>query len=119
MANGAVTTGVLDSNAGVAATDAASVVVLEHCTLGSNIGAGYGVVAHNNSGSLTLRHCTVADAGMLINVATTIGHCAFTGANNYASAIAAGGTPTATVRASVSAAANAGNMTETVVGLIS
>ena len=34
-------------------------------------------------------------------------------------AIAAGGTPTATVRASVAAAANAGNMTETVVALIS
>ena len=120
LANGAVTTGVLDSNAGVATADAASVVVLERCTLGSNISPGYGVVAHNNAGSLTLRHCRVAsDAGMLINVATTIEHCTFTGANSYASAIAAGGTPTATVRASVSAAANAGNMTETVVGLIS
>ena len=51
---------------------------------------------------------------MLINVATTIEHCTFTGANNYASAIAAGGTPTATVRASGSAAANAGNMTEAI-----
>ena len=58
-------------------------------------------------------------AGMLTNVATAIEHCTFTGANNYASSIAAGGTPTVTVRASVAAAANAGNMTETVVALIS
>ncbi len=120
LANGAITTGVLDSNAGVAATDAASVVEIENCVLGSNIAAGYGIVAHNNSGSLSVRRSRIAsDAGMLINVATAIEHCTFTGANNYASAIAAGGTPTATVRLSVSAAANAGNMTETVVGAIS
>ena len=120
LANGAVTTGVLDSNAAVAATDAASVVKIERCVLGSNISGGYGIVAHNNSGSLSVRHSRIAsDAGMLINVATAIEHCTFTGANAYASAIAAGGTPTATVRLSVAAAANAGNMTETVVAAIS
>ena len=120
IANAAVLTGVLDSNAGVAATDAASVVSLERCTIGANVGPGYGIVAHNNSGSLSVRHCRVAsDAGMMINVATAIEHCTFTGANAYALAIAAGGTPTATVRLSVAAAANAGNMTETVVAAIS
>ena len=120
IANAAITIGVLDSNAAVAATDAAAVVSLERCSIGSNISGGYGIVAHNNSGSLTVRDCTVAtDCGMMINVATTIEHSTFTGANAYALAIAAGGTPTATVRLSVAAAANAGNMTETVVAAIS
>ena len=120
IANAALTTGVLDSNAGVAATDAASVVVAENCTFGDNITPGYGVVAHNNSGSQTFRMCTFAtDTGMLSNAATTLEHCAFTGANSYFTSIAAGGTPTVTVRASVSEAANAGNNTETVKALIS
>lgn len=122
VANAAVLQGVLDSNAAVAATDAASTVILTRCMLGENEAHGYGVVSHNNSGSLVLRNCHVqSDAGMLVNVATAIEHCTFTGANNYASSVAAGGAgvPGVTVRASVAAAANAGNMTETVVALIS
>jgi hypothetical protein len=122
VANAAVLTGVLDSNAAVAATDAASTVVLTRCMIGQNEGHGYGVVSHNNSGSVVMRNCHVAsDAGLLTNVAAAIEHCTFTGANNYASSVAAGGAgvPTVTVRASVAAAANAGNMTETIVALIS
>lgn len=122
VANAAVLQGVLDSNAAVAAADAASTVVLTRCMIGENEVPGYGVVSHNNSGSLVLRNCHVqSDAGMLVNVATAIEHCTFTGANNYASSVAAGGAgvPGVTVRASVAAAANAGNMTETVVALIS
>ena len=81
---------------------------------------GYGVVAHNNSGSHTYRYCNFAvDTGILSNVATAIEHCTFTGANSYFTSIAAGGAPTVTVRASVSAAANAGNNTETIKALIS
>jgi len=122
VANAAVLTGVLDSNAAVAATDAASTVVLTRCMIGQNEGHGYGVVSHNNSGSVVMRNCHVAsDAGLLTNVVAAIEHCTFTGANNYASSVAAGGAgvPTVTVRASVAAAANAGNMTETIVALIS
>ena len=122
VANAAVLTGVLDSNAAVAATDAASTVVLTRCMIGQNEGHGYGVVSHNNSGSVVMRNCHVAsDAGLLVNVVAAIEHCTFTGANNYCSSVAAGGAgvPTVTVRASVAAAANAGNMTETVVALIS
>jgi hypothetical protein len=122
VANAAVLTGVLDSNAAVAATDAASTVVLTRCMIGQNEGHGYGVVSHNNSGSVIMRNCHVAsDAGLLTNVVAAIEHCTFTGANNYASSVAAGGAgvPTVTVRASVAAAANAGNMTETIVALIS
>ena len=122
VANAAVTTGVLDSNAAVAATDAASTVVLTRCMIGQTEGHGYGVVSHNNSGSVVMRNCHVAsDAGLLTNVVAAIEHCTFNGANNYCSSVAAGGAgvPTVTVRASVAAAANAGNMTETVVALIS
>ena len=68
----------------------------------------------------TYRYCTFAtDTGMLSNVATTVEHCTFTGANSYFTSIAAGGGPTVTVKASVSEAANAGNNTETVKALIS
>ena len=120
IANAGITTGVLDSNAGVAATDAASVIIAEKCTFGDNVLPGYGVVAHNNAGSQTYRYCTFAtDTGMLSNVATTVEHCTFTGANSYFTSIAAGGSPTVTVKASVSEAANAGNNTETVKALIS
>ena len=92
MAVAARTQALLEAGVKIAATDAASVVKLERCVLGSNISGGYGVVAHNNAGSLSVRHTRVAsDAGMLINVATAIEHCTFTGANAYASAIAAGG----------------------------
>lgn len=120
IANAGITTGVLDSNAGVVADDAASVIIAERCTFGDNVLPGYGVVAHNNSGSQTYRYCNFpVDTGMLSNVATVIEHCTFTGANSYFTSIAAGGTPTVTVRSSVAAAANAGNHTETVVAAIS
>ena len=113
---------VLSDMPAVAATDAASTVVLTRCMIGENELHGYAVVSHNNSGSLVMRNCHVqSDAGILTNVVAAIEHCTFTGANNYASSVAAGGAgvPTVTVRASVAAAANAGNMTETVVALIS
>ena len=122
VANAAVLVGVLDSNAAVAATDAASTVILTRCMLGDNEIHGYGVVSHNNSGSIVMRNCHVQnDAGLLTNVTAAIEHCTFTGANNYCSSVASGGAgvPTVVVRASVAAAANAGNMTETVVALIS
>lgn len=120
IANAGITTGVLDSNAGVAATDAASVIIAENCTFGDNVLPGYGAVAHNNSGSHTFRNCNFAvDTGILSNVTTAIEHCTFTGANSYFTSIAAGGTPTVSVRSSVAAAANAGNNTETIIALIS
>ena len=120
LANGAVTAGVTDSNAaGAAGVSMNAAITLDHCELGTTVGPGYGVVQHC-SGTVTLRHCTIAsDAGALSNGNMTIEHCTFTGANNYASTIAAGLAPTITVRGSHAAAANAGNHTETVVAAIS
>ena len=80
---------------------------------------GYGVVQHC-SGVVTMKYCTIAsNAGALSNGNMTIEHCTFTGANVYASSIAAGLAPTITVRGSHAAAANAGNHTETIVAAIS
>ena len=67
-----------------------------------------------------MRYCTIAsDTGALSNGNMTLEHCTFTGANSYATSIAAGLAPTITVRGSHAAAANAGNHTETVVAAIS
>ena len=105
--------------AGAAGVSMNAAITLDHCELGTTVGPGYGVVQHC-SGVVTLRHCTIAsDAGALSNGNMTIEHCTFTGANNYASTIAAGLAPTITVRGSHAAAANAGNHTETVVAAIS
>jgi len=119
VANGAVTMGVTDSNAaGAIGVSMNAAVTLDHCDLGTNVSAGYGVVSHAG-GVTTMRHCTVAsDAGALSNGNMTIEHCTFTGANVYASSIAAGLAPTITVRGSHAAAANAGNHTETIVAAI-
>lgn len=120
ISNGAVTAGVTDSNtAGAAGVNMNAAITLDHCEIGTNVGPGYGVVQHC-SGVVTMKYCTVAsDAGALSNGNMTIEHCTFTGANVYASSIAAGLAPTITVRGSHAAAANAGNHTETVVAAIS
>lgn len=120
VANGAVTAGVTDSNtAGAAGVNMNAAITLDHCELGSNVSAGYGVVQHC-SGVVTMKYCTIAsNAGALSNGNMTIEHCTFTGANVYASSIAAGLAPTITVRGSHAAAANAGNHTETIVAAIS
>jgi len=120
IANAAVTMGVTDSNAaGAIGVSMNAAVTLDHCEIGTNVSAGYGVVSHAG-GVTTIRHSTIgSDCGSLSNGNMTIEHCTFTGANAYATSLAAGLAPTITTRASVAAAANAGNHTETVVAAIS
>ena len=118
VTNAAVTMGVTDSNLAAAiGVSMNAAVTLDHCDIGTNVTAGYGVVSHAG-GVTTMRHCTVgADCGSLSNGNMTIEHCTFTGANAYATSLAAGLAPTITTRASVGVA-NAGNHTETVVAVI-
>tara|TARA_R110000868_G_scaffold5466_13_gene32933 strand:- start:2511 stop:3221 length:711 start_codon:yes stop_codon:yes gene_type:complete len=113
--NAAITKGVAGATYAVVAN---STLVVENSSIES--GSEYGIRVEDY-GTVTLRNSIVkADAGILSNGACTIEHSTFTGANNYVSTIAAPITaPTHIVRASVSAAANAGNNTETVVALIS
>ena len=118
VTNAAVTMGVTDSNLAAAiGVSMNAAVTLDHCDIGTNVTAGYGVVSHAG-GVTTMRHCTVgSDTGSLSNGNMTIEHCTFTGANAYATSLAAGLAPTITTRASVGVA-NAGNHTETVVAVI-
>jgi hypothetical protein len=116
-ANAAVTKGV----AVVGGKSANSTLVIENSTLGnSDTATGMGIKV-DDYGTVTLRGVRVqADVGVFTNAAAVVEHCTFTGANAYAITIAAPvSAPAMTVRASVSAAANAGNNTETVVALIS
>lgn len=113
--NAAITKGQAGATYGVIAN---STLVVDSCEFAA--GAAYGILAHDY-GTITVRNSRLAtDAGIYSNGACTVEHSTFTGANNYVSTPADVITaPTHTVRASVSAAANAGNCVETVVALIS
>ena len=95
--NAAVTIGVLDSNAAVAATDAASVVKFTRCTFGDNVTTSTGIVNHANSSTMELEGCIFnTDSGMFSNAAATIDSTSFKGANAYVHG--GGGTAAITIR---------------------
>jgi hypothetical protein len=95
--NAAVTIGVLDSNAAVAATDAASVVKFINCTFGDNVTTSTGIVNHGDSSTMEIDRCTFnTDSGMYSNADCTIDGTSFKGANAYVHG--GGGTAAITIR---------------------
>tara|TARA_A100001015_G_scaffold294261_1_gene371829 strand:- start:1447 stop:2619 length:1173 start_codon:yes stop_codon:yes gene_type:complete len=95
--NAAVLIGVLDSNAAVAATDAASVVKFTRCTFGDNVTTSTGIVNHANSSTMEFDGCVFnTDSGMYSNAAATIDSTSFKGANAYVHG--GGGTAAITIR---------------------